>query len=172
MNFLWLGLQAFLVIFEIYPRFPQFGCHNSYFLSPHSPTISATWLPQLVFSLSTTPPLGTSPSRNFRQQEFRQPHYRNSNFFSLLPSHHLSFLSHIFCQNFGNGVAEIYSLSSFFQIIFNSTHITNKFKFLQYSTKRLHEKPLICFCMVVMSDHAITQCTLTHKISQITSLDE
>ena len=39
------------------PTFRQLGCHNSYFLSPHSPTISATWLPQLVFSL-----LGTSPS--------------------------------------------------------------------------------------------------------------
>ena len=30
------------------PSFRQLGCHNSYFLSPHSPTISTTWLPQLV----------------------------------------------------------------------------------------------------------------------------
>ena len=29
-------------------HFWQLGCHNSYFLSPHSPTISTTWLPQLV----------------------------------------------------------------------------------------------------------------------------
>ena len=30
------------------PSFRQLGCHNSYFFSPHSPTISTTWLPQLV----------------------------------------------------------------------------------------------------------------------------
>jgi len=29
-------------------HFWQLGCHNSYFLSPQFPTISATWLPQLV----------------------------------------------------------------------------------------------------------------------------
>ena len=30
------------------PSFRQLGCHNSYFLSPQSPTISTTWLPHLV----------------------------------------------------------------------------------------------------------------------------
>ena len=30
------------------PRFRQLGFHNSYFLSPYSPTISTTWLPQWV----------------------------------------------------------------------------------------------------------------------------
>ena len=29
-------------------HFRQLGCHNSYFLSPPFPTISATWLSQLV----------------------------------------------------------------------------------------------------------------------------
>ena len=46
-QFLQLGCHnSFLFL-----QFRQLGCHNSFFLSPlSSPTISATWLPQLLFS--------------------------------------------------------------------------------------------------------------------------
>ena len=43
------NLVATILFF--FSNFRQLGCHNSFFLSPlSSPTISATWLPQLLFS--------------------------------------------------------------------------------------------------------------------------
>ena len=44
------NLVATILIFSLLTplEFWQLGCHNSYFLSPHSPRISTTWLPQLV----------------------------------------------------------------------------------------------------------------------------
>ena len=131
----------------------QFHCYKSFAIIFFFLQFQATWLPQFLFSpsslpynfnnlvatisfLSTTPPSSTSPdswvansgSKNFGNEITK---------IQILPSHHLSFLSHTFCQNFSNDVAEIHSFSSISQITSNSTHITNKLDFLQYSAKRL-----------------------------------
>ena len=54
----------------------------------------------------------------------------------------LSLLTHCtFSCNFGNTVAEIQSLSSFFQITLNSTYKNNKLPFLQFLAKRLPPPP-------------------------------
>ena len=110
----WLPQFSLSLFFS---HFQQLGCHNSYFFSPHSPIISATWLSQLV---SFQP---ISGSKNFGNEITEIQ----------------TFLSHTFCQNFSNTIAKIHSLSSVSQITLNSTHITNKLDFLQYLAKRLFD---------------------------------
>ena len=133
-------------------QFQQLGCHNfffppifsnlvatiPFFLFPHSPTILATQLPRLVFSLSSTSPLGTS----FGQQILCSNNFGNlitqiQNFF-LTPTI-TSFISHLsyFLLEFRQRCYRNLLLSSFSQITSNCTHITNKLNFLQYSAKRL-----------------------------------
>ena len=116
---------------------PQFfGCHNFFFLP-----FSAAWLPQFIFSLSSLPynfdnlvatigfPLG---SKNFSIISLSKFNFSPSSITSLIFP-----LSHTFSCNFNINVAEIHSLSSFFQINLNNNYITNKEIFLQYLAKRL-----------------------------------
>ena len=44
-----------ILFFFFSSHFWQLGCHNSYFLSPQFPTISTTWLPQLVNLIRALP---------------------------------------------------------------------------------------------------------------------
>ena len=139
-------------------QFQQLGCHNfffppifsnlvatiPFFLFPHSPTILATQLPRLVFSLSSTCPLGTS----FGQQILCSNNFGNliteiQNFF-LTPTI-TSFISHLsyFLLEFRQRCYRNLLLSSSSQITSNCTHITNKLNFLQYSAKRLEFRSLV-----------------------------
>ena len=86
----WLAQFFFLFLFS--SHFWQLGCYNSYFLSPHSPTISATWLPQFIFSLSTTPPSSTSPGQEFWVAKILVISLSKFKFFSH-SSHHIIYLS-------------------------------------------------------------------------------
>ena len=140
--------------FKFLPKISASWLPQFFFFSPLP--FSATWLPQFIFSLSSLPynfgnlvatigfPLGTphststsGTSHSLGQQEFRLSHYRNSIFSPSSITSLIFTLSHTFSCNFGNTVAEIHSLSSFFQITLNSTYITNKLNFLQYSAIRL-----------------------------------
>ena len=102
--------QFFFLFF--YSHFQKLGCHNSYFLSPQFPTISATWLLQLVNHS------GTPTGALHRQSLDSGMNFDNTitkiHFFSLLITSLNFFLSHTFSYNFGNGIAEIQSLSSFY----------------------------------------------------------
>ena len=132
-----MTLPQIYLFFNSFPRFRQLGCHNAYFLSPPFPTISATWLPELVslWALHLVLALGhftltwaaASGSKNFGNL------ITEIQFFLPPPSHYLSLLSlsHTFYCNFSNTIAEIHSLFSFFQIALNNTYITNKLNFSQ-----------------------------------------
>ena len=101
--------------------FRQLGCHNSYFLSPH-PYNFSNLVATIVFSFGHGQSLGRT----------------RISVFSLLKFNFLSPMTNrTFSCNFSNIVAKIQFLFSFFQIILNSTHDTNKLRFLQYLAKRL-----------------------------------
>ena len=94
-------------------HFRQLGWHNSYFLSQF-PTILATWLPQLVNHSGTPPSMHWGTSRAGAGQDMNFGNLITEIHFFLPPYHitHFSSLSY-FSYNFGKGVAEIQSLSSF-----------------------------------------------------------
>ena len=104
-------ISATTILFFFPSHFRQLGCHNSYFLSPQFPTILATWLPQLVNHSGTL-------TRALHGQSLGSGmNFDNTiteiHFFSLLVTSLNFLLSYTFSYNFGNGVVEIQSLSSF-----------------------------------------------------------
>ena len=115
------------------------------------PSFSATWLPQFIFSLSSslqfrqlgchncflfrTLPLACTWGTSWAELG------QDKNFSNLITEIQFSppLDTFYFSCNFDNIVVEIQTLSSFCQITLNSTYNNNKLRFLQFLAKRFSE---------------------------------
>ena len=126
-------LYCLKLLLNFSPTFRQFGCHNSpfFFFPPIFSNLVAT-----IGFLLATPLRALHLAAGQQIRAARISVMRLSKFKPPITS--LVFPLSYFLLEFRQRCCKIHSLSSIFQIILNSTYITHKLNFLQYSTKRLN----------------------------------